>query len=555
MFSWRDTLLERIPRSDARLMVIADPDGLLREEEVAAAIVGRGYDLLTFDDPVAFRYIYESRYREPWRQGASPSPALIVRIDQPELRSLPYDLLVDGRQLKLSLQDFAPWLSYPVLRDFFRSAPELLDRLIQACPQTQGVRLSEGRSLTFIAQHVYSLNPVAILDLSDLIEWLLYVHYHGWPLSERLATWLAAEIGKRSAFADAPLASWLSDRRAFFAFVENQWRTYLRNQGLALAETGLVYEVRPLVIDFDRLAIRSTLGTLFLENKLQPVPVIAERPPAGWTGLGTVANTNAHRQARLDDLLKHIGERLPSASSGHREWLDLAALWAEATVLRHHGAAPPVLGERYAEIQANLAALFLSWLRGRYNALHSVPYLPAPVVGHQLAHALAARMRSGAARVALLLVDGLSLDGWQVIAEVWKAKEPMWRWESSSLFACLPTITPIARQAIFAGQLPLYFADTWNRTDADERRWRHFWEDQGLFPSAICWQRGMDGIEAAAADSRIRALGIVTNVVDDMAHGTVEGLGELHDASVDGLNKGNYPAPSCGWLAQASTSG
>lgn len=528
MSSWCATVLEAFPQAGSQLIVVADPDGLLRDEQVAAALGARSHDLLTFDDPVAFRYVYESRYREPWRQTVSPSPALIVRTDQPDLRSLPYDLLVDGRQVKLSLQDLVPWLSYPVLRDFFRSAPELLDRLIQAGSPAHAARLSEGRSLAFIAQHVYNLDPAAIGDLSDLVERLLQVHYHGWPLSERLASWLAAELGKRSAFANAPLASWLSDRRAFFTFVEDQWRTYLRSEGLALVETGPVYEVRPLVIDFDRLAIRSTLGTLFLENKLQPVPVVAERTPAGWTGLGTVADTDAHRRGRLADLLKHIRERTPSAGSGHREWLDLAASWAEATVLRHRGVAPPVLDERYAEIQANLAALFLSWLRGRYNALHSVPYLPAPVVGHQVAHALAARMRSDAGRVALLLVDGLSLDGWQVMAEVWKAKEPVWRWEPSALFACLPTITPIARQAIFAGQLPLYFADTWNRTDADERRWRHFWEDQGLFPSAITWQRGLDGLEAAAADPRVRALGLVTNLVDDMVHGTVDGLGELH---------------------------
>jgi hypothetical protein len=30
-----------------------------------------------------------------------------------------------------------------------------------------------------------------------------------------------------------------------------------------------------------------------------------------------------------------------------------------------------------------------------------------------------------------------------------------------ALLAVLPTVTPIARQALFAGQLPLYFPDTW----------------------------------------------------------------------------------------------
>jgi hypothetical protein len=130
--------------------------------------------------------------------------------------------------------------------------------------------------------------------------------------------------------------------------------------------------------------------------------------------------------------------------------------------------------------------------------------------------------------VALLVLDGLSLDCWQVLRNAWQSKAQAWRCEESALFACLPTVTPIARQAIFAGQLPLYFGDTWNRTDADGQRWRRFWDDQGLFPSAVSWLRGTEGLEAALTDTRVRALGLVINAVDDMLHGTVGGLAELH---------------------------
>ena len=82
-----------------------------------AALNARGYDLLTFDDPIAFRYLYETRYRD------QPAPALIVRTGQADVRQLPYDLLRAGRQLSLTLHDLCPQLSYPVVRDFFRAAP------------------------------------------------------------------------------------------------------------------------------------------------------------------------------------------------------------------------------------------------------------------------------------------------------------------------------------------------------------------------------------------------------------------------------------------------
>jgi hypothetical protein len=48
------------------------------------------------------------------------------------VRQLPYDLLRAGRQLSLTLHDLCPQLSYPVVRDFFRAAPDLLDALLGA---------------------------------------------------------------------------------------------------------------------------------------------------------------------------------------------------------------------------------------------------------------------------------------------------------------------------------------------------------------------------------------------------------------------------------------
>ena len=74
-----------------------------------AASNARGYDLLTFDDPIAFRYLHETRYRD------QPAPALIVRTGQADVRRLPFDLLRTGRQLSLTQHDLCSQLSYPVV--------------------------------------------------------------------------------------------------------------------------------------------------------------------------------------------------------------------------------------------------------------------------------------------------------------------------------------------------------------------------------------------------------------------------------------------------------
>jgi hypothetical protein len=103
----------------------------------------------------------------------------------------------------------------------------------------------------------------------------------------------------------------------------------------------------------------------------------------------------------------------------------------------------------------------------------------------------------------------------------------------------LPTVTPIARQALFAGQLPLYFPDTWQRTDQDGRRWQRFWQDQGLPPSAAAWQLGSKQLDLSLADSRVRALGLVIGDVDKMLHGTIHGRAELHARVRHWLQRGD----------------
>jgi hypothetical protein len=56
--TWRDQILKEFPADIARLTLGADPDGLLTEESVVAGLRERGFDLITFDDPIAFRYVY-----------------------------------------------------------------------------------------------------------------------------------------------------------------------------------------------------------------------------------------------------------------------------------------------------------------------------------------------------------------------------------------------------------------------------------------------------------------------------------------------------------------
>jgi len=76
--------------------------------------------------------------------------------------------------------------------------------------------------------------------------------------------------------------------------------------------------------------------------------------------------------------------------------------------------------------------------------LHHIPRLLARKVGG-----------SREKKVAFLLVDGLALDQWIVLRDVLHSQRQELRFRESAVFAWIPTITAVSRQAAFAGKPPV----------------------------------------------------------------------------------------------------
>src|SRR3954463_3304804 len=115
MANWRATLLKHFQPRISRLTLVADPDGLLTEEGMLSAIRERGFDLISFDDSIAFRFAYESQYRSNWDEGRNTDLVVVLRSDEPQLNKLPFDLLKAGRLLTFALHQLFPKLNYPVV--------------------------------------------------------------------------------------------------------------------------------------------------------------------------------------------------------------------------------------------------------------------------------------------------------------------------------------------------------------------------------------------------------------------------------------------------------
>ena len=121
-----------------RLTIVADPDGLLLEEGILEGIRQRGFDLIPFDDHIAFRYAYESKFRSRWDRGEQTDLVVVLRSSDSDLSALPFDLLQAGRRLSFNLGDIFPHLSYPVVAALDRS---------DGCPVRRRKTMRTGNSV------------------------------------------------------------------------------------------------------------------------------------------------------------------------------------------------------------------------------------------------------------------------------------------------------------------------------------------------------------------------------------------------------------------------
>ncbi len=540
--TWRDTILKEFPPQIARLTLVADPDELLVEAGIQAALQQRGFDLLSYDDHGTFRYAYESQYRLHWDAGVHS--CLIVRVSKhaTALPLLPYDLVQAGRLLSFTLGDLFPNLSYPVIAALDRSD---LDALYQAQTFTNPDRSGDKATRDFVLRHVFEIAPESILQPADLLRVLLRRHYRGQRIPLILDERLIEVVAQRAHVADWPLEQIIPDRDAFLHFLQERWPIFLERMAgqpaRPMHELREAYNVQspgPLDVPFQDDDVRAYIDTLFLEGMLRPV-VHAQSAAltSHWVAVGIQTDPHTDRLHRLDGLLTRVETNLPPPDARHQEWLAFAYRWAELGVLWHqtHMDAPPEWVERLHTLQDTVDQSFQAWMQQRYSALHNQPACP-PVMVHHLPRTLARHHeQTGHQRTALIVLDGLALDQWIILRDVLAHHQPAVTVREEAVFAWVPTITSVSRQAIFAGKPPIYYPGSILTTSKEPVLWRQFWSDRGVNPTEVAYTNvtgddaDMSTIEQILSYPRVRILGLVITKIDDIMHGMQLGTAGMHN--------------------------
>jgi hypothetical protein len=469
---WLEHQIEVIRTTERKTTVVLDPDCILN-----TADLGTYGTVIEACDWYTIRKAYEHEGRR--RPVVAPKLIILVHSqDHRESRDLPFDIEQASEVARVRV---------PVPPEYRRLVLDLLDDL-----SNQAIHVFQRQPRDPVAALVAALWGVALPDNGD-------------PVRE-----LDALIRLRSD-PTVPPSLWV--------FLNQRFRTEL-----AQALVQQPPDPLPLQLAWDEFLkmgqtsrwapILSDLGpriiTLFYAGLLSPARREAKDLPT-WTSVGSL---DARARDRLDELRAVRPEPWPPVDFGG--WSRLAEWWGELRgALADAGAEGFDLAEGIWQLWWEIDNAFGPWLQLHFGAIMSrTAHMPLTV--DKIAPFLARRLRSGEARrILLVVVDGMGLAQWSIIRRLVGVSVR----DAGLSFAMVPTLTPVSRQAIFAGDLPRAFPDTLRTTDAEERGWRAFWDREGFDSRRVGYIRI---IGATASDvpwlGDVPVSGIVVQALDGMLH-------------------------------------
>lgn len=527
MIDWYDRILREFPPNVHRLTLVDDADGLLAEERVQTRIRERGFEIVAFDDSVAFRYTHESISRPKWER--TQAAGLVVVFGASAHGAIPFDLLQAGHHISLGLRELFPGLSHAVVAAMDRAD---LDALHDATERHAPGTLGEDATKDFALRHVYGIVPEAIVEPHDLLRVLLRLHYGEHRVPSVTAARLTFLLRRGGRFGEWPLDSIVHERGSFFSFLQERWPVFVNQAADSPAVDAVAAVSEPALLPFDHPDVRVYIDNLFVEGHLEPIS-----HPRGshfaktWLRFGVQEAADSNRTDRIDHLVDRVEAALPDQDGRHSHWLRFARIWGELLAALR---ATSTGDSRIGGLQQQVDTAFSEWLISHYAGLSSLPPVP-PVMLHHIPRALAREMRDGDARkVALVVLDGLSLDQWAVIRRELVRQRPTYEMQQEAVFAWIPTVTAVSRQSVFAGSPPMYFPDSIQTTSREPTLWRRFWEQEGVPAGHVAYAKGLGSGELGSAAEvierpEVRVVGLVVDTVDKIMHGMALGARGMHN--------------------------
>lgn len=532
MSQWAEQILKEFPAELARLWIVADPDGVLLDEQILLGLRERGFEAVPYADGVVFRVEYEQRYRAAWDAGeAGPASALILQLPNADSSRLPWDYLRQARRVSLSLANLLPKLSYTVVRQL---GNHTLPALFEAQAKHAQQNLGETATKEFVLTHLYRVNPHLISRSEDLWAALLRLHFQESALPPVLAQHIAKVLSEQDAFRRLPVADLFGSKPTLLKVVQEAWARHLAKLGVIGTRTGEptpAEYVAGVEIPFDHPDVRSYIDSMFLDGTLHPL--VVQSVPVSvpeWARVGIIQDPAALRNLVVEGI-KTLQDEVPSPDATHRDWTHFARRFGEVLSRFHNLDAARAEGikEAMRELQHLADEQLRGWVVKRYADLPSLPPAKGPIMVHHVPRVLSMRRSKGEDKIALVVFDGLAIDQWTQIRESLVSESAAWSFDEGACFAWLPTLTSVSRQALFSGLRPREFADSIEATGQEPALWTRHWQNEGLRANEVTYRKSIKRVEdiaeveAQVSKPSVRVAGLVVDTVDEIVHGAVLG--------------------------------
>lgn len=523
--TWRDEVLKHFAEPLPAVMIISDPDRLLQEKKILDQLLEKNLEIIAFEDPIRFRYLFESAYRDRLGKG---NFCLVVHVTEESVHHVPYFLYQHGEMVELRLADLFPRLNLPVIKQL---TYEQLDVLDPVYGQVQGT-LSFADTCDFLLRKLFKGSGYEEIETkNDLMEFLFRKYVEEIIYPDALVTFLVKRLKERPALSKLPLTELFSSGSCFYQYVQKEWEQLVESKS---KDPQFVKETAPdnPYSYFYLPGVQAVLDNLFLEGKLTRLSGINARFLPKWMQVGVASKTDSRQKEEQLAYFTGKLKALLQEKLTYKNWLNIARVYGEwkHVSLALGSAVDKNPGSQTKQLEKQIDDRFQEWMCSQYQSMIRLPYVPFPVMVHHIPHYL--QMKKKKQKVALIVLDGMSFVQWAQI------KQPLsvrYQLEERGVFAWVPTITSVSRQAIFSGEPPFYFSDTLFTTQREETRWKSFWENQRVSRLHVTFEKGLgqgkyDRAQITALKKPIvlRA-GLVIDIIDQLMHGAIQGMPGMYE--------------------------
>lgn len=509
--NWRDGILAYFKAPLPHLLLVSDPEGLLYDETVLLSLQDKGIEIIQFQDRAKFRYLYERYYRDQ-----KAGQYLLIHFQDKSFDVLPYDVIQAGHPIELRISKLFPQFPASIIGQL---DAHTLDALYPLSREVQGP-LSSQETLDLLLRKVFKL-PYDIVDSpAEFLRLLIKKHESPFDMPPVLEQYLTGHFQKAAFLRSMPVEQLITSKACFYQYLHHEWKQYLHQweQPQQVAKEHVedyFHQQHP----FESTDLRHDLTRLFIEGKLEPVSDIDVHHLPDWAYQGVKGDSVDNSKTRVAALTGQLEAKLDEKLS-YKHWLEIMPLFAEAKFL---DAKYQLANAELRQLEQRLEEYFEAWMLTEYPALANLPYLKAPVMVHHIPHYLSLQK---ADKIALVVLDGMSFIQWKQIRS---ALSIDFQCQEQGVFAWVPTITSVSRQALFSGELPFHFAETIHTTRREPSAWQSFWEKQGMAKRQISYEKGLgqgtyqpEKVQALQR-SNIKMAGLIMDTIDRLIHGAIQG--------------------------------